>query len=204
MTDPGRRGPYAKTAERRSDIIASATAVFAAYGYHGGSLRQIAKDLDLGLTTLMHHFPTKVALLEAVLEQEDAANPDFPDRSRRDGFIPSILDIVERNLGRRELVRMFSIVSAEATHPEHEAHAWLLHRYGEVTASYAELISFDRAAGRITTGGDPERLGQLIVSGWEGIQIRWLADDSDPVAAMRLLLDALLVPVAPGLNRPAR
>ncbi len=37
-----------------------------------------------------------------------------------------MLAIVERNLARRELVRMFSIVSAEATHPEHEAHAWLL------------------------------------------------------------------------------
>lgn len=194
MTDPGRRGPYAKTAERRSEIIASATAVFAAYGYHGGSLRQIAKDLDLGLTTLMHHFPTKVALLEAVLEQEDAANPDFTGQSRRGGFVPGILAIVERNLERRELVRMFSIVSAEATHPEHEAHAWLLRRYAEVTATYAELISFDRVAGRITTDGDPERLGQLIMSGWEGIQIRWLADGSDPVAAMRLLLDALLVP----------
>lgn len=196
MTDPLRRGPYAKTAERRSEIIASATAVFGAHGYRGGSLRQIAKELDLGLTTLMHHFPTKVALLEAVLEQEDAAHPDFPGRSRRDGFIPGILDIVRRNLHRRELVRMFSIVSAEATHPDHQAHAWLLRRYTDVTSSYAELIAYDRQLGRITTDRDARELAQVIVSGWEGIQIRWLTDDTDPVAAMALLLDALLVPPA--------
>ncbi len=189
-----RRGPYAKTAERRSEIIASATAVFAEYGYHGGSLRQIAKDLGLGLTTLMHHFPTKTALLEAVLQQKDAADPDFPTRSRRDGFIPAILAIVEANRERRELVRMFSIVSAEATHPGHEAHPWLLRRYAEVTASYAELIAYDRHAGRITTDADPAMLADVIMSGWEGIQIRWLADDTDPVAAMRLLLDGLLLP----------
>lgn len=194
MTDPSRRGPYAKTAERRSEIIASATAVFAEYGYHGGSLRQIAKELGLGLTTLMHHFPTKVALLEAVLQQEDAADQDFPDRSRRNGMIPEIIRIVERNLHRRELVRMFSIVSTEATHPSHEAHAWLLRRYADVTATYAALIAFDREAGRIGADGDPELLAQLIVSGWEGIQIRWLADGSDPVVAMRTLLAALLAP----------
>lgn len=188
------RGPYAKTAERRREIIDSATAVFSEHGYRGGSLRQIAKELDLSLTTLMHHFPTKTALLSAVLQQEDAADRDFDVRSRRDGFVPSVIAIVERNLRRRELVRMFSIVSAEATHPSHEAHDWLRRRYADVTATYAELIADDVAAGRLRTTGDPVMLAGLVVSGWEGIQIRWLADGTDPVAAMRVLLTALLEP----------
>lgn len=191
---PARRGPYAKTAERRSEIIASATAVFSARGYQGGSLRQIAKQLDLSLTTVMHHFPTKVALLAAVLEQEDAADPDFDVRSRRDGFLPSILAIVRRNLARRELVRMFSIVSAEATYPGHEAHDWLRSRYASVTATYSALIAHDVAVGRLTTDGDPLELAGLVVTGWEGIQIRWLADGTDPVAAMGTLLSAVLRP----------
>lgn len=191
---PTRRGPYAKTAERRVEIIDSATAVFSEHGYRGGSLRQIAKDLGLSLTTVMHHFPTKVSLLAAVLEQEDAADTDFAVRSRRDGFVPSILGIVERNLRRRELVRMFSIVSAEATHPGHEAHDWLRRRYAAVTADYRDLIAHDRTLGRITSDVDPEVLAGLVVTGWEGIQIRWLADGTDPVAAMAALLDALLRP----------
>lgn len=191
---PARRGPYAKTAERRSEIIDSATAVFSEHGYRGGSLRQIAKDLGLSLTTVMHHFPTKVSLLAAVLEQEDAADTDFAVRSRRDGFVPSVLGIVERNLRRRELVRMFSIVSAEATHPGHEAHDWLRRRYAAVTDDYRDLIAHDRALGRITADVDPEVLAGLVVTGWEGIQIRWLADGTDPVAAMTALLDALLRP----------
>lgn len=192
---PTRRGPYAKTAERRIEIIDSATAVFSEHGYRGGSLRQIAKDLGLSLTTVMHHFPTKVSLLAAVLEQEDAADTDFAVRSRRDGFVPSILGIVERNLRRRELVRMFSIVSAEATHPGHEAHDWLRRRYAAVTADYRDLIAHDRALGRIGSDVDAEVLAGLVVTGWEGIQIRWLADGTDPVAAMAALLDALLRPV---------
>lgn len=198
MSSPQRqtapRGPYAKTAERRLEIIESATAVFSEHGYRGGSLRQIAKQLDLSLTTVMHHFPTKVALLAAVLEQEDAADHDFAERARRDGLIPTVLAIVRRNLGRRELVRMFSIVSAEATFPGHEAHDWLRRRYDDVTGTYAELIAHDRAQGRIAADTAPLVLAGLIVTGWEGIQIRWLADDTDPVAAMDVLLKALLQP----------
>lgn len=89
---------------------------------------------------------------------------------------------------------MFSIISAEATHPGHEAHAWLVNRYAAVTASYRDLIAYDRAAGRITTDRDPELLAGIVVSGWEGIQIRWLADGTDPVEAMRTLLVDLLRP----------
>lgn len=193
-TSSGRRGPYAKTAHRRAEIIASATAVFGAHGYQGGSLRQIAKQLDLSLTTVMHHFPTKVALLAAVLDQEDRSDVDFDVRAQRDGLIPSVLAIVERNLHRRELVRMFSIVSAEATYPGHEAHDWLVARYASVTATYAALIAFDRAAGRIRSDRSPDLLAALVISGWEGIQIRWLADGTDPVEAMRALLEDLLDP----------
>ncbi|GEP48060.1 TetR/AcrR family transcriptional regulator [Microbacterium saccharophilum] len=193
-SESARRGPYAKTASRRAEIIASATAIFSTHGYQGGSLRQIARQLDLGLTTVMHHFPTKVALLAAVLDQEDSSDPDAEERSRRDGFIPMVIGIVERNLRRQELVRMFSIISAEATHPGHEAHAWLVNRYAAVTASYLDLIAYDRAAGRITTDRDPELLAGIVVSGWEGIQIRWLADGTDPVEAMRTLLVDLLRP----------
>ena len=191
---PARRGPYAKTALRRTEIIATATAVFGAHGYRGGSLRQIAKQLDLSLTTVMHHFPTKASLLAAVLEQEDRSDPDAEEHARQDGFIPMVLGIVRRNLGRRELVRMFSILAAEATYPEHEAHAWLVGRYTTVIASYAELIAHDRTVGRIRSERPSDQLAALVITGWEGIQIRWLADGADPVEAMRLLLHTLLEP----------
>jgi len=37
-------------------------------------------------------------------------------------------------------------------------------------------------------------LADLVIGTWEGIQVRWLADGTDPVAAMRVALDALLTP----------
>jgi AcrR family transcriptional regulator len=190
------RAPYAKSVARRGEIIATATAVFGTFGYRGGSLRQIAKQLNLGLTTVMHHFPTKESLLAAVLTQEDAADTNFPERSARNGFIPTILAIVERNLHRRELVRMFSVVAAEATHPDHAAHEWLRRRYASVIPEYGDAIEHDRSLGRIATTLDSRMLADLVIGTWEGIQVRWLADGTDPVDAMRIALDALLEPIS--------
>lgn len=109
----------------------------------------------------------------------------------------TVLAIVRRNLRRRELVRMFSIVSAEATYPGHEAHDWLQRRYAYVTASYADLIAHDVGLGRLRPRVDAVAAASLVVTGWEGIQIRWLADGTDPVAAMEALMSALLDPSAP-------
>ncbi|WP_341976619.1 TetR/AcrR family transcriptional regulator [Microbacterium sp. LWO13-1.2] len=197
QSQPARRGPYAKTTPRKAEIVAAATATFAAHGYQSGSLRQIAKQLELSLGAVMHHFPTKVSLLAAVLEQEDASDPDVAKRSRADGFIPTILEMVARNKRRQELVRMFSIVSSEATNSDHEAHAWLVRRYTRVTAMYADLIDYDRELGRLADGRDSEVLAAVVIGGWEGIQVRWLADGSDPVEMMRVFLVDLLHPLSP-------
>ena len=110
-----RRGPYAKSAQRRADIVASATAVFAARGYRGGSLREIAKQLDLSLTSVVHHFPSKSALLVAVLENADSASIDsFEADSRGKGVAYAVLRYVRRNLERQEMLRLLALMAAEA------------------------------------------------------------------------------------------
>ncbi|WP_447943675.1 L-rhamnose mutarotase [Microbacterium aurum] len=96
--------------------------------------------------------------------------------------------------GRRNYSLFLDRATATATYPGHEAHDWLRSRYASVTATYSALIAHDVAVGRLTTDGDPLELAGLVVTGWEGIQIRWLADGTDPVAAMGTLLSAVLRP----------
>ena len=134
-----------------------------------------------------------------------ARSTPTPSRTRTTSSAPS-RTTMRRSARRRSITtssastswmpraRMFSIVSAEATYPGHEAHDWLQNRYASVTATYSALIAHDVAAGRLTTYGDPLELAGLVVTGWEGIQIRWLADGTDPVAAMGALLSAVLRP----------
>lgn len=38
-------------------------------GYHGASIREIASRADIGIATLFHHFPSKMALIEQILNQ---------------------------------------------------------------------------------------------------------------------------------------
>ena len=95
-----KRGPYAKTARRRAEIVEAATSVFAARGYHGGSLRDIARQIDLSFTSLVHHFPSKSDLLEAVLESADSTADWFGERARQQGLKVAILELVEINFSR--------------------------------------------------------------------------------------------------------
>jgi ubiquinone biosynthesis protein COQ9 len=62
-----RRGPYAKTEEKRRVILDAALEVFAKSGYRSGSIRDIADRVGMSEAGLLHHFPNKSALLAAVL-----------------------------------------------------------------------------------------------------------------------------------------
>ena len=66
-SQPTRRGPYAKSTERRNTILAAAHAVFAARGYRAGSLQEVADRVGMSQTSLLHYFPSKSELLLAVL-----------------------------------------------------------------------------------------------------------------------------------------
>lgn len=57
------------THDRRSRILRSAARAFAASGFKGASLRDIAADAEVSLTLVDHHFGSKEQLLEAVVAQ---------------------------------------------------------------------------------------------------------------------------------------
>ena len=178
------RGPYAKTAQRSKDILEAATTVFANHGYRGGSLRDIARQLDLSLTSIVHHFGTKYALLEAVLERADRTvgssftDFDFEAESARRGVAFATMDRVRSNLERPELLRLLAILAAEASAPEHPAHDWFVERYRVKVESLSRAFAHDQAKGRIDVARDTRLLSRLLVGTWDGIQLQWLIDSS--------------------------
>ena len=177
----GTRGPYAKSAQRSTEILDAATTVFATHGYTGGSLRDIARQLDLSLTSITHHFGSKYELLEAVLERADtttsgAAVFDFDAACTDRGVAAATLERVQSNLERPELLRLFAILSAEASVPTHPAHDWFVDRYRRKTESVAAALAFDQRMGRISARRDPLLLSRLLIGTWDGIQLQWLID----------------------------
>ncbi|MFF5967908.1 TetR/AcrR family transcriptional regulator [Streptomyces collinus] len=192
----GVRGPYAKSAQRAREIIEAATIVFATHGYRGGSLRDIARQLNLSLTGIVHHFGTKYELLEAVLEQADRTVGTgfeafgFEEDCAERGVAQATLGRVRSNLERPELLRLLAILAAESSAPEHPAHDWFVDRYRSKKESLAEAFAFDRAQGRIGAERDPRLLSTMLTGTWDGIQLQWLIDPTtDMEEAMRAFFE---------------
>src|SRR4051812_39281075 len=83
-------------------------------GYRGGSLREIAKELDMSPTAAVHHFPSKSELLVAVLENAASAHADsFQADSRNAGVAHAVLQYVRRNVDRLEMLRLLALMAAE-------------------------------------------------------------------------------------------
>jgi AcrR family transcriptional regulator len=196
-----KRGPYAKTARRRAEIVEAATTVFAARGYHGGSLRDIARQIDLSLTSLVHHFSSKSDLLEAVLESADSTADWFGERARQRGLKVAILELVQINLSRAELLRLLAIVSSEASAPDHPAHSWVVARYDNITRALESMILADVAAGRIRPVTNPLDLARILIATWDGLQLQWLLNPAcDMLGEMSRAIDTLLPPADPGTS----
>lgn len=193
VTKPGRGGVrkrYAKSARRSVEILDAATTVFATHGYTGGSLRDVARHLDLSMTVIAHHFGTKYDLLEAVLERADRTTNgtndfDWAEACAADGVASATIARVRTNLERRELLHLFAILSAESSPPSHPAHEWFVERYRRKTAELAEAFAYDQSRGRVSSDRSPETLARLLIGIWDGIQLQWLIDPSfDMVEAM--------------------
>ncbi|MFC7879648.1 TetR/AcrR family transcriptional regulator [Isoptericola sp. NPDC057391] len=196
-----RRG-YAKGRAKREEILQAAIGMFGEVGYHGASLREIASRVGISHPGLLHHFPTKAALLEAVLEHRDEIDfADF-DRDLEQGrsMFDALVRLVQRNALRRPVVEVFAGLAAEATSPDHPAHEYFSERYpSTVRRSRVELERL-AAEGRLAPGVDPEVAARTIVAIMDGLQIQWLysldgprAQRVDMAADLRAYLDLIVV-----------
>jgi len=190
----GRRGPYANTARRKAEIVDAAERAFAVTGYHGGSLREIARQLDLSFTSLRHHFPTKEELLIAVLENADnREQAPFEKDLLHSGLIEAVIALAEHNLAQPESLRLLAVMSAEASSTSHPAHAWFVERYDRVRTRVEKAIRSDIAQGRLPADTEAAEAAYAFVALWDGLQLQWLIDPNfDLVAALRKSLRALL------------
>ena len=64
---PGRRHRRA-AGDRRSQILAAALEVFSERGFHGARTRELAKRAGVSEALVFSHFPTKQALIRAILD----------------------------------------------------------------------------------------------------------------------------------------
>ena len=179
------RGPYRTGIRRREQIIAAATAVFAEYGYAGGSSAPS---------------PTASAsprLPAAALRQQGRAadgrpgglGPPHrrspPHRRRRAGLLPPAPGGHGRPPGNRGLLELFTTIAAEASSPSHPAHDFIQRRYTDNLATLATHLQQAVEAGDVAplTPAEIDIEVRLVTAVLDGIGLQWLLDPSTDVTA---------------------
>jgi AcrR family transcriptional regulator len=187
-----RRGPYAKSSKQRDLIIRSALGYFGQQGYHGASMREIARQVGLSQAGLLHHFPTKAELLTAVLESRDTLSAVSAQTAaqRAQDPLEGLVAVIADNASNRGLVQMFTVVSAEATHESHPAHAYFQQRSQLVIQWMRSCLEEADERGLLRSDLDLDDAAQQCQAMMYGLQVQWLFDPStDMVATFRRFLD---------------
>ena len=198
-TQDRKRGSYPKGQARRQEILDAALLVFGRGGFHNGSLREIAKRVELTPAGVMHHFASKEELFTEVLRQRDervrAAAGDVSETT----FLNQMRKVVAYNQTTRGLTSLYTVVVAEATDSEHPAHEYFSTRYASGALDSAVIIADAQRDGLIRTDIDPRHAARLITAVMDGLQQQWLLDDTvDMSATFDEFLRGYLLPTAGG------
>ncbi|MET9231611.1 helix-turn-helix domain-containing protein [Lentzea sp. NPDC003310] len=164
--------------ESRARAVAVATELFALTGFKGTSVAAVAARTGLSQSGLLHHFPSKAALLTAVLEERDRQDGDF--LAGGDGpplgwaAFDALGALVARNSTRPHLVGLFVRLAAEATDPAHPAHAWVLQHYSGLTRWLTDAVRTGQERGEIAADAPVASLVRLTIAVVDGVQQQWL------------------------------
>ncbi|NUP21296.1 MAG: TetR/AcrR family transcriptional regulator [Streptomyces sp.] len=160
-----------RSEERRAEIVRAALEVIAERGYRGASLGAVAERVGLTQQGLLHYFPTKGALLVAVLQERDQWDA-VPDTQWRVDLLASL---VEYNAMRPAIIQTFSALLGESVTEGHPARDYFTERYTRVRASMTEVLRAEYGD-RLPNGLTPERTAPLLVAVMDGLQYQWLLD----------------------------
>lgn len=165
--------------DARTRVLEVALDLFASSGYRGTSVAQVAQHAGLSQAGLLHHFPSKVALLTAALEYREETEGT---RLEVDGAAPlgwsafdALTGLVARNAARPPIVRLFVTLSAEALDPTHPAHDWILNHYDSLTIWLTAAVEFGLAHGEFRPDTPVGNLVRLTIATLDGLQQQWLA-----------------------------
>lgn len=175
MTRPKQRGPYAKGGLKREEILDRAVDAFGKFGYHGTSMREIATACELSHPGLLHYFPTKEALLLAIVDRREAMQTDVAPAEMQ-AWVSSLMRQVERNEQEKPLTQLWANLVGEATDPAFPAHDYYVERYRHTRANMA--AQFANVNSHSSPTDEDAIKAAILTAIWDGLQNQWLLDPS--------------------------
>ncbi|MGW6566711.1 TetR/AcrR family transcriptional regulator [Streptomyces sp. NPDC054975] len=196
MSTRGSRGPYAKTAAKRQQILDAALAAYAEAGSRGVSVRDIAQRVGLTDAGVLHHFGSREALLAAVIEARDT--------SAAEAYGPETVlwrtELLAENAATPGLVKLFLDIAAASADPDHPGHEFFTERYRRLREQIAALLVAGPPPGLESAepdaGRDADWAARVLLAATDGLQLQWLLEPSIDMAGdigrlRDVLMDAL-------------
>jgi len=171
---------YAKGRARRDAIIRTASGHFAERGFLSATILEIAAACGISRAGLLHYFPDKEALLEAVLEARDVEDQErFVPYTRGAGAIGvlrGMVDLADHNRLVPGLIELFVRLSSEASAPDHPARDYFVNRYERIRTGTARAVRGAVRAGHLRADLDPDDAALRLTALMDGLQAQWLFD----------------------------
>ncbi len=176
--------------------MSAAAAVYADVGYHGASLREIAKRAGISHVGLLYYFPDREALLTAVLErrdEEDSAKVRPLDSSPLSA-VQHLVDLADHNARRHGMVDLYVRLAAEAIAEDHPAHEYFQAHYVKTREYVLRALQELDAQGALRESVDAEAAAVAFVALMDGLQVQWLTSpgEVDMAGILRAYVQQLL------------
>ncbi|HEY0123407.1 MAG TPA: TetR/AcrR family transcriptional regulator [Rhizobium sp.] len=196
QTEGKRRRNSVKGASRREAILTAAMHRFAEDGYQSAAIADIARDVGLSLPGLLHHFPTKVDLLLAILDKRDLESSATIGDGQTNwrAFLLGLVQIAKYNTGIPEVVRAFAILNAESLTQNHPAKAWFGNRARQLQANIAAKLEEGILREEVKRDADCPAIAAEVIAMMDGLQTLWLRDPTsfDMVGAIASYIERLI------------
>jgi len=189
MTNPATRTREDPEA-RRAQIIGHAVTLIGERGYYGFTVQALARRCGLSNPGLLHYFPSKHAVLLAVLQELEAdatevmtplvrtATHEPRSASAKDAVFLVLRTIVARASDRPDICRLLAELQSESLDPAHPGYAWWRRREAAVLGLFTTLLDpfVDK----------PLPVARQLLAMMDGLFIQWLRADRsfDVVAAL--------------------
>ena len=208
---PPRRVPKMRqeTIQRREEILKAALQTFGSRGYNKAPLTEIAEQVGMTHTGVLHHFGSKDKLLLEVLSYRDQTDVAHLAEKHIPGGVNLFRHLVRTavlNSQRAGIVQAYAVLSADSVTDDHPAREFFEGRYSTLRAEVRQAFEELCDANGVTDRSTIDDGAAAILAVMDGLQVQWLlAPDEVDLArstefAIRAIVAGVLSPQASALD----
>lgn len=167
--------------DRTGEILEVATKLLGEYGFQGTTLARVADQVGLTEPGVLHYFPSKVDLLQGVLEYHEQKDIEKymevigDQKNNPEELFKLLEELVAENEKIPGLIQLFTVLVSESIRSDHPSHDFFVERYRQGREMYIKQF-FNLHETNLRPDVDLNEMATLIMAVMDGLQIQWLLD----------------------------